>query len=129
MKHKTEDYKLAAVRHYLEISDSQRNTCIAFGCAQQSLQRWVIRFLAEASIRRHNRLPVSYKITQPQAAYAIEYLLNHQTSSTPELHTAVKEHFPDKGGAQPLAPCGCTPFGGVINISISHEKQAVPAAG
>ena len=107
MKHKTEDYKLAAVRHYLEISDSQRNTCIAFGCAQQSLQRWVIRFLAEASIRRHNRLPVSYKITQPQAAYAIEYLLNHQTSSTPELHTAVKEHFPE------------------FNISISHLRDIV----
>lgn len=107
MKHKTEDYKLAAVRHYLEISDSQRNTCIAFGCAQQSLQRWVVRFLAEASIQRHNRLPLSYKITQPQAAYAIEYLLNHQTASTPELHTAVKEHFPE------------------FNISISHLRDIV----
>jgi len=104
MKQKTKDYKVAAVRHYLEISQSQRLTCIAFGCAQQSLQRWVILFQAEDSIRRHNRIAQSYKITQPQAAYAIEYLLNHQTASTPELHTVVKQHFPE------------------FNISISHLR-------
>ena len=37
--------------------------CDIFECKKQSLSRWVDRYLLENSIKKHNRLPVSYKIT------------------------------------------------------------------
>lgn len=93
MKHKSEDYKIAAVRHVANVSHSMRRTQRDLGCSRTSLKRWIQRFQQEASIRRHNRPAISYKITR--AEYAVRYLLNHQTASTAELHAAVLNRFPD----------------------------------
>ena len=41
MKHKTEDYKLSAVKYYLSNSFSLDYVCNIFGCKKQSLTRWV----------------------------------------------------------------------------------------
>jgi transposase-like protein len=40
-KHKSEDYKLLAVQHYLEHKDNQNHTCNLFKCSPRSLMRWV----------------------------------------------------------------------------------------
>ena len=49
MKHKTEDYKLSAVKYYLKHKISMKNTCDIFECSKKSLSRWypltVQRFL------------------------------------------------------------------------------------
>jgi transposase-like protein len=95
MKHPSEDFKISAVRHVANVSHSQRRTSRELGCSRTSLQRWIQRFEHENSIRRHNRLPVSYKITREQANFAVQYLLEHQTASSAELHTAVLNRFPD----------------------------------
>ena len=43
MKHKTEDYKISAVKYYLKNNDSFSKTCKVFDCKKSSLQRWVER--------------------------------------------------------------------------------------
>ena len=38
--HKSDDYKLSAVKYYLTIKN-QKNTCRIFGCSERSLMRWI----------------------------------------------------------------------------------------
>ena len=40
-KHKSEDYKLSAVKYYLNSDVSLDNVCNIFDCSKQSLYRWV----------------------------------------------------------------------------------------
>jgi hypothetical protein len=44
MKHKTEDYKLSAVKYYLSNSFSLDYVCNIFDCKKQSLTRWIKRY-------------------------------------------------------------------------------------
>ena len=48
--------------------------CDIFECKKQSLSRWVDRYLLENSIKRHNRLHVSYKVKKKHVKYAIKKL-------------------------------------------------------
>ena len=41
MKQHTEDYKISAVKYYLDNNDDLRNTCKIFNCKYQSLARWI----------------------------------------------------------------------------------------
>ena len=43
--HKTEDYKLSAVKYYLKNDFSMKYVCDIFECKKQSLSRWVDRYL------------------------------------------------------------------------------------
>ena len=43
-KHKSEDYKLSAVKYFLENKDTQENTCRIFKCSVRSLLRWTKRY-------------------------------------------------------------------------------------
>lgn len=54
-KHKSEDYKLSAVKYFLENKDTQENTCRIFKCSVRSLLRWTKRYDEENEIKRHNR--------------------------------------------------------------------------
>lgn len=94
MKHKSEDYKIAAVRHFREISHSRKATCRALRCSPRSLNRWVNRFDNTGRITRHNRPPVAYKTTAAQATFAKQYISEHQTISLQELHTIMVARFP-----------------------------------
>ena len=94
MVHKSEDYKVAAVNHWQE-SRNKATTCRAFKCSVRSLSRWISRFQESGNIRRHNRPPVAYKVTDAQATAAIEYLKRHQTASNLEVHTALSDRFAD----------------------------------
>lgn len=84
-KHKTEDYKLSAVKYYLKNDFSMEYVCDIFECKKQSLSRWVDRYLLENSIKRHNRLPVSYKITKQQVKYAIQKVKKNEQITMTEL--------------------------------------------
>ena len=55
MKHKTEDYKISAVKYYIKDNKSLDEVCDIFSCKKQSLSRWVERYEKEKSIKRHNR--------------------------------------------------------------------------
>jgi len=43
-KHKSEDYKLSAVKYYLENETSYSKTCEIFKCSERSLKRWIERY-------------------------------------------------------------------------------------
>ena len=44
MKHKSEDYKISAVKYYLKNKDNIRKTCKIFDCKKSTLQRWIQRY-------------------------------------------------------------------------------------
>ena len=73
-KHKTEDYKLSAVKYYLKNDFSMEYVCDIFECKKQSLSRWVKRYNINKSIKQNNRKYMSYKITKQQVNYAIKLL-------------------------------------------------------
>ena len=70
-KHKSEDYKITAVKYYLENNTNYTKTCDIFKFSERSLKRWIERYKELDEIKRLNRKPVSYKITKEQVKYAI----------------------------------------------------------
>ena len=55
MKHKTEDYKISAVKYYLKENKSLDEVCDIFSCKKQSLSRWVNTYKKDKSIKRYSR--------------------------------------------------------------------------
>jgi transposase len=43
-KHKSEDYKITAVKYYLENETNYTKTCDIFKCSERSLKRWIERY-------------------------------------------------------------------------------------
>ena len=43
-KNKSEDYKISAVKYYLNNNKNQIQTCKIFGCHSRSLIRWVTKY-------------------------------------------------------------------------------------
>jgi len=68
MTHKSEDYKISAVKYYLKNKDNIRKTCKIFDCKKSTLQR----YKTSKNITRINRKPISYKITKPQVNAALD---------------------------------------------------------
>jgi transposase-like protein len=106
-KHKSEDYKLLAVQHYLEHKDNQNHTCNLFKCSPRSLMRWVKRYKLEHSIKRHNRKPVAYKVKKIHIKYLLDEIKNNKTITLQELLIKFKDKFKD------------------INISIMHLHRII----
>ncbi len=73
-KHKSEDYKLSAVKYYLNNQVSLDDVCKIFDCHKQSLYRWIKRYEELEEIKRLSRKQISYKITKDQVKYAIQKL-------------------------------------------------------
>jgi len=44
MAHHSEDYKITAVRYYLNNETSYAETCRIFNCSERSLKRWIDRY-------------------------------------------------------------------------------------
>ena len=81
MKHKTEDYKISAVKYYLKHDKNLEEVCDIFECKKPTLARWVTRHENEQSVKRHNRPATSYKITKPQVKYALQLLKQNEQIS------------------------------------------------
>ena len=78
-KHKSEDYKLSAVKYFLKGEKTQEELCKIYECSVRSLMRWVDRYKVNKEIRRHNRKSYSYKITKKQVNYIINEVQNNKT--------------------------------------------------
>ena len=50
-KHHSEDYKITAVKHYVNKSKNLSKTCKIFECSRISLKRWVNRYKKDKSIK------------------------------------------------------------------------------
>tara|TARA_Y100001980_G_C14392442_1_gene191121 strand:- start:26 stop:412 length:387 start_codon:yes stop_codon:yes gene_type:complete len=83
-QHKSEDYKISAVKYYLKIKH-QTNTCEIFECSQRSLMRWVEKYNKNKTIKRKSRKAVSYKVTQQHIKYIKTQLKTNKTISMQEL--------------------------------------------
>ena len=94
-KHKTEDYKLQAVKYYLRSDKSLDEVCRIFDCSGKSLFRWVDRYITEKQIKRHNRQSVSYKIKNKHVKYALELLKENKHMSMEYLAKKIKEKYKD----------------------------------
>jgi transposase len=95
MKHKTEDYKLSAVKYYLSNNFSLDYVCNIFDCKKQSLARWIERYKDCKNIERHNRTSISYKISKEQLLYAIKLLKNNEQITMIELKKLIMLKYPD----------------------------------
>ena len=94
-KHKSEDYKLSAVKYYLNNDISLDDVSKIFDCPKQSLYRWVKRYNNENSIKRHSRKSISYKITREHVKYMIDKLKENEQITMEELCKIVKKKYKD----------------------------------
>jgi transposase len=94
-KHKSEDYKISAVKYYLNNDVSLYDVCEIFDCPKQSLYRWVKRYEELEEIKRLSRKPKSYKITKEQVKYAIQKLKENEQITMEELHKIIKKKYKD----------------------------------
>ena len=103
-KHHSEDYKITAVKHYVNKSKNLSKTCKIFECSRISLKRWVNRYKKDKSIKRYSRKPVSYqqvrrptslldKITNEQVKYALTLLKQNEQITMFELAKLVKQKY------------------------------------
>jgi len=92
-KHKSEDYKITAVKYYLENDTNYTKTCDIFKCSERSLKRWIERYNNENSIKRHSRKSTSYKITKEHVKYMINKLKENEQITMEELHKIVKKKY------------------------------------
>jgi len=92
-KHKSEDYKITAVKYYLENDTNYTKTCDIFKCSERSLKRWIERYEELEEIKRLNRKPKSYKITKEQVKYAIQKLKENEQITMEELHKIIKKKY------------------------------------
>ncbi len=58
-KHKSQDYKLSAVKYYLK-SKNASETCRIFECSSRSLMRWVNKYQNSKTIERNDRVNIAY---------------------------------------------------------------------
>ena len=85
MKHKTEDYKISAVKYYINNEVSMDKVCEIFECKKTSLKRWIDRYEKDGSIKRHSRKSISYKVTNEHVKYAIKLLKQNEQITLEEL--------------------------------------------
>jgi transposase len=92
-KHKSEDYKISAVKYYLNNQVSLDDVCKIFDCPKQSLYRLIEIYEELEEIKRLSRKPISYKITKEQVKYAIQKLKENEKITMEELHKIVKKKY------------------------------------
>ena len=95
MKHKHEDYKLSAVKYYLEEDTSIEQTCLIFKCSKGSLHRWIQQYKQDKQIERRNRKPMSYKVTNEHVRYALDELKKNEQITMEELRKKVINKYSD----------------------------------
>ena len=92
-QHKSEDYKLSAVKYYLISDETQENVCKIFKCSVRSLLRWVYRYKTEGKIKHHNRFPIAYKVSKKHVKYILEELTKNKTITLEDLIIKLKTKF------------------------------------
>ena len=95
MKHKTEDYKISAVKYYLNNEVSMDEVCEIFECKKTSLKRWIDRYEKIGSIKRQSCKSISYKITKDQVKYALQLLKQNEQITMEELSKLIKKKYKD----------------------------------
>ena len=93
MKQHTEDYKLSAVKYYLDHNEDMRDTCNIFNCKHQSLARWVKTYKQKGNLNRKTRKNHNLKITPEIEKFVKEYVRKYPTTTLWEYSKLVNEKF------------------------------------
>ena len=94
-KYKSDDYKLSAVKYYLNNNDSLDKVCSIFDCKKSTLKGWVDRYKTTKNITRKNRKPISYKINKDQVKTAVNMIDKNEQFTIDELLFAMKQKYKD----------------------------------
>jgi len=95
MTHKSDDYKLSAVKHYLDTDNTQTDTCSIFKCSPRSLMRWVDKYQTRKSVSRRSHSPIAYKIKQKHVYFILEEIKKNKTITMEDLLGLVLHKFPE----------------------------------
>ena len=95
MTHKSDDYKLTAVQHYLDTDNTQTDTCSIFKCSPRSLMRWVDKYQTRKSLSRRSRSPIAYKVKQKHIDFILEEIKKNKTITMEDLLGLTIYKFPD----------------------------------
>jgi transposase-like protein len=60
MTHKSEDYKISAVKYYINNDKSLDEVCEIFDCSRKSLYRWVKRYNEIETLERQNQMKFDF---------------------------------------------------------------------
>lgn len=93
MKHHSEDYKLSAVKYYLNHDQDMRNTCKIFDCKYQSLARWVKTYKKQGNVKRKTRKNKDIKVTPKIVKFIKEYVKKYPTTTLWEFSKIVNKEF------------------------------------
>ena len=94
MSHKSEDYKLTAIKHYLVEDKTQDEVCQIFQCSRRSLMRWVEQYKRRGNIERQNRIPIAYKVKREHIRFIKDELRKNKTVTMEDLLYLIKRKYP-----------------------------------
>ena len=92
-KHKTEDYKLSAVKYYLKSKKTQEEICKIFNCSPRSLKRQTDRYTRDKTVKRYNRKPISYKVKKTHVKFIIDEVTKNKTITMDDLLGKLKDKY------------------------------------
>jgi transposase len=90
--HKSEDFKLSAVKHYLKIKN-QTETCRVFGCSERSLMRWVKKFKITKDVKRKTRKYIAYKVKKEYVKFIKKEIKKAKTITMSDLTSKLNKKF------------------------------------
>jgi len=91
--HKSNDYKLTAVQHYLVEDNTQEQVCKIFQCSPRSLMRWVKQYQKDGTVDNHYREPVAYKVKKEYVRFLLQEIKTNRTVTLHDLLQKLKEKF------------------------------------
>jgi len=71
MTHKSEDYKISAVKYYINNNKSLDKVCEIFECSRKSLYRWVKRYNEIETLERQNQMKFDFIKSKSKAFFAL----------------------------------------------------------
>ena len=90
--HKSEDFKLSAVKHYLKIKN-QTETCRIFGCSERSLMRWINKFKTTKTVKRKTRKYVAYKVKKEYVEFIKKEIRKNKTITISDLTSKLNQKY------------------------------------
>jgi transposase/transposase-like protein len=94
MKQKGDDYKISAVKYYLNNNNTMDNTCKIFNCKKPSLHRWIQIYKTKKNLQRKPRTAISYKVKKEQVKTALKLVDNNEQLTMDELLFGMKQKYP-----------------------------------
>ena len=95
-KHHSEDYKITAVKHYINKSKNLSKTCKIFRCSERSLMRWVKKYQTDGNVKRKSRKYVAYKMKKEYVKFIKDELKKNKTLPVLDLTAKLNDKYKTK---------------------------------